>query len=118
MDPVLLPLVATTLLMAGLFWSIWYTVADSKHERRRRRVVASYMRAPHGFRDGNGRSVHRFRGQGEAVTVAELLEDAVEQGEGLRLNWPTDDASASPIRADGLGQFPTVVLPRMVDDSA
>lgn len=54
---------------------------------------------------------HLFRGQGEAITVAELLEDAVERGEGVRLNWPVDDLDFSPIRADELGQYPTVILP-------
>ncbi|HEU5471100.1 MAG TPA: hypothetical protein VFV67_10635 [Actinophytocola sp.] len=61
------------------------------------------------------RPIHRFRGQGEAITVAELVADAREEGRGLRLNWPVDDFLASPIRADERGQFPTVVLPLVGD---
>lgn len=55
---------------------------------------------------------HVFRGQGEAVTVAELVAEAKEQGEGVRLNWPEDDLDrARPMRPYIQDQFPTVILP-------
>ncbi|HEU5474104.1 MAG TPA: hypothetical protein VFV67_25950 [Actinophytocola sp.] len=62
-----------------------------------------------------GGAAHAFRGQGEAILVAELLEEAAERGQGIRLNWPEDDFEASPIRPDGWGQYPTAELPRITD---
>jgi len=59
---------------------------------------------------------HVFRGQGEAVTVAELVAEAKEQGEGVRLNWPEDDPdrphATRPFVQDG---FPTVILSKVGD---
>lgn len=57
---------------------------------------------------------HAFRGQGEAVTVAELLADAKERGEPIRLNWPTEDVDeAGLMRPYVQDQFPTAELPRI-----
>jgi hypothetical protein len=59
-------------------------------------------------------SAHLFRGQGQAVTVAELLEEAAERGEGVRLNWPdTDLDEAGLVRPYVQDQFPTAILPRL-----
>lgn len=63
------------------------------------------------------RSAHLFRGQGQAVTVAELLEEAAERGEGVRLNWPdTDLDEAGLVRPYVQDQFPTAILPRLSDE--
>ncbi len=53
----------------------------------------------------------------QAVTVAELLKRAAEEGEPLRLNWSTADTTphglaAVPEDAD----WPTGVLPRVEDN--
>lgn len=59
---------------------------------------------------------HLFRGQGEAVTVAKLLEEATERGEGVRLNWPdTDLDEAGLVRPNARDQFPTAILPRLFE---
>ena len=58
--------------------------------------------------------MHVFRGQGEAVTAAELLEEAVERGEGIRLNWSDDDVDEiERMRPFVQDQFPAAILPRV-----
>lgn len=76
---------------------------------------------------------HLFRGQGEAVTVAELLDNTLEQGKGAQLNWSADDEARADSRWRGLrpyvqdqmgtefisknfsseSDFPTEILPRV-----
>lgn len=84
---------ASGALAVGLAWAICCLVADKRTAQ-----------------------MHVFRGQGEAITVAELLDDAAERRAGVRLNWPTDDREFSPIRPDDRGQYPTVILPRISGD--
>jgi hypothetical protein len=118
MDEVQAAMSAGLVLAMALGGAVGWLVSGSRRERQRRRAVRDYMQERRGIRDEPVRPVHRFRGQGEAITVAELLEEAVEEGRGLRLNWPADDFDASPIQPDEQGQFPTVVLPRIGDDPA
>lgn len=109
---------AGLVLALALGGAVGWLIAGSRRDRQRRRMVRGQMQGRvRGIRNNPERPVHRFRGQGEAVTVAELLEEAVEENRGLRLNWPEDDFEASPIRPDERGQFPTVVLPKVGDDS-
>ncbi|HEU5472232.1 MAG TPA: hypothetical protein VFV67_16380 [Actinophytocola sp.] len=100
MDQLRIALALMVPLVVALGCAISFLVGDTRRARRRRAAR---------------RSRHRFRGQGEAITVAELVDDATEKGQGIRLSWPEDDLYRSPIRPDELGQFPTVILPR-VDD--
>lgn len=81
-------------LAVGLAWAICALVADNRGRPK----------------------THVFRGQGEAITVADLLDDAAERRAGVRLNWPTDDREFSPIRPDDRGQYPTVILPPISGD--
>ncbi|MFL6140842.1 MAG: hypothetical protein ACJ72N_03085 [Labedaea sp.] len=106
----------TASMCVALSWAIWCLVASARQERRWRAVRHHASSDQTGAIDGYERPIHRFRGQGEAITVAELLEEAIERGEGIRLSWPTEDTQASPIQADELGQWPTAVLPRVEDD--
>lgn len=90
----MLPAFACGALLVGLAWAVSCLRTAGRQRRR-------------------GRSPHVLRGQGEAVTVAELLDEAAERSDGIRLNWPEDDLDRSPIRPDDRGQFPTVILPRV-----
>lgn len=84
-------------LVVALAWAIWWLVASARRDRR-----------------GAARPAHRFRGQGEAVTVAELLRDAQERGEGFRLNWTEDDLNTiGLIRPYARDQLPTTILPKI-----
>ena len=114
MDEVHMAAGAILVLAMALGGAVGWLVGGSRRARQRRWITRGYLHV----REEAQRRIHRFRGQGEAVTVAELLEEAVEEGHGLRLNWPQDDLLCSPIRPDDRGQFPTVVLPRIGDDSA
>ncbi|HEU5471339.1 MAG TPA: hypothetical protein VFV67_11850 [Actinophytocola sp.] len=97
--------------------TIGYLAASSHHRRQRRRALKiSQQTRPRPPRHKSDRPLHRFYGQGEAITVPELLEEAIGNGHGLRLNWPVDDFAASPIRPDDQGQFPTVILPTIDSD--
>jgi hypothetical protein len=88
-SPILVALVCSVSLVVGLVAVCWLVRA------RRRRGPA-----------------HLFRGQGEAVTVDELLEEAKQRGEGVRLNWPqTDLDEAGLVRPYVQDQFPTAILP-------
>ena len=100
-------------LCVALSWAIWCLTASTQRQRRQRAMRHHASTDQTGGIGGYGRPIHRFRGQGEAVTVSELLDEAIQRGEGIRLNWPTDDLPASPIQADHLGQFPTAILPRV-----
>lgn len=102
-------------LTVALAWAVWFLVAQYQAERQRQTPTR-----------------HVFKGQGEAVTVAELLEDTIEQGEGVRLNWSeADEAKASdrwfgirPYAKDQMGteiiprpdDWPTEILPRIDDE--
>jgi hypothetical protein len=99
MDEVLVAAGVAVPLVVALVCAVWCLVANSRRERPRRG------------------STHVFRGQGEAVTVAELLNDATERGEGIRLNWPEDDLDERGlVRPYAQDQFPTIILPRIEDD--
>ncbi|MFL6142510.1 MAG: hypothetical protein ACJ72N_11685 [Labedaea sp.] len=85
-------------LTVALAWATWYLMALGR----------SYRRQPS--------MSHVFRGQGEAITVAELLQEAVEQGEGMRLNWTGADLDAGGrVRPHMRDEFPTAILPRVRD---
>lgn len=99
MDHLLVAASVTVPLIVALAGAIWYLVAIVRRDRLERNA-----------------SSHRFRGQGEAVTVTELIEDAVERGEGLRLNWPQDDIdNTGRVRPYAQDQFPTAILPKIDD---
>ena len=98
-------------LTVALAWAVWFLLAQSRRERHR----------------------HVLRGQGEAVTVGELMEETIEQGEPLRLNWSKQDEAKArgrwrgirPYAQDQLGteimpharrtedDFPTAELPKI-----
>lgn len=106
-------------LSVALAWAIWYLVAQYRAEQQRRTPTR-----------------HVFKGQGEAVTVAELIEDSAEQGGGVRLNWSEEDEARAHSRWPGIrpyvqdqlgteimrsainaeGDFPTEILPKIEDD--
>lgn len=88
--------VVLTVALAG---AVWFLVARFLRDRRNRTATT-----------------HVFRGQGQAVTVAELLEDAAERGEPVRLNWPEDHLDkAGRMRPYVQDQFPTAILPKIED---
>jgi hypothetical protein len=99
MDRLLVAASVTVPLIVALTGTIWYLVALVRRDRQERNALS-----------------HRFRGQGEAVTVAELVEDAVERGEAIRLNWSADDiAETGRVRPYAQDQFPTTILPKIDD---
>lgn len=52
------------------------------------------------------------------MTVAELLEEAVERGEPTRLNWPADNLDkAGRVLPFAQHHFPTAILPQVEDTS-
>jgi hypothetical protein len=116
MDELFMALGVTISLVVALAWAIWWTVASVRRDRRRQRVAAAYARRYQGEPGllGDTRPAHRFRGQGDAVTVAELLDEAGERGDGLRLNWPEHDLDrAGRVRPYVQDEFPTAILPRV-----
>ncbi|MFL6141752.1 MAG: hypothetical protein ACJ72N_07770 [Labedaea sp.] len=117
MDKVWVALALSVPLIMGGAWAVSFLAIDTRREGRLR-ALRHHARDDHAVDSAcncYARPGHRFRGQGEAITVAELLEDAIERGVGIRLNWPEDDLDRSPIQADEQGQFPTVVLPSLHD---
>ncbi|CRK57049.1 hypothetical protein [Alloactinosynnema sp. L-07] len=52
----------------------------------------------------------------EAVSVADLLIRAAEQGRALRLNWSADDTDPRGLATTTDDDWPTGVLPRIEDD--
>jgi hypothetical protein len=99
MDEVLVAANVGLPLCVALIGAIWYLVASSRREQRKRAPMS-----------------HAFKGQGEAVTVAELLEEAVEQGDSIRLNWSVDDLdSFGRVRPYVQDEFPTAILPKVED---
>lgn len=86
---------AVAVALAG---AVWFLVARCLRDRRSRSATT-----------------HLFRGQGQAVTVAELLEEAAERGEPIRLNWPNDLDEAGRMRPYEPQQFPTAILPKIED---
>lgn len=110
----------TVLLVVALAWAVWWLVGSSRREQRRERAVADYARryqVDAGFIGDHESPAHLFRGQGECVTVAELLEEAVERGDGIRLNWPEDNLDdVGRVRPYVRDQFPTAVLPPVICD--
>jgi hypothetical protein len=119
MDKLWVGLAASAPILAGLSWCVWWLVRDALRERRRTRLAVEFAqryRAEHDDMGRQGRPSHLFCGQGEAVTVAELLAEAREQGEGVRFNWPEDDLDrARPMRPYVQDQFPTAILPKVGD---
>src|SRR2546429_78312 len=99
MDEWLVAASVTVSLTVALGGAIWFLVASGRRDRQERNAPG-----------------HRFRGQGEAVTVAELVEDAVERGEAIRLNWPEgDNVETGRVRPYAQDQFPTTILPKIDD---
>ena len=95
MDEVVVAAGIAVPLFVALVAAIAYLVTICRRERRRRPSTG-----------------HGFRGQGEAVTVAELLGDAAEHGEPVRLNWSQRDLDASRHGRPGIrDKFPTAILP-------
>ncbi|HEU5472416.1 MAG TPA: hypothetical protein VFV67_17320 [Actinophytocola sp.] len=119
MDAVSVALTLMVPLAIGLVVAGSFLIINTRQHRRLHamRHHARDEQSNGGRIEDYHRPGHLFRGQGEAITVAELLQDAIERGEGIRLNWPTDDLYASPIRADEQGQFPTVILPMVKDEA-
>lgn len=113
----------TVPLVVGLCSAIWWLVASSRRERRRRRAATDGndrrdQAAPSSTRQRD-RPAHLFRGQGEAVTVAELLEEARERGGSVRPDWPKERLDeAGWVRPYARGQLPTVVLARVTAPEA
>ena len=100
MDKTLVTSSVAVPLLIALISAIWFLVANSRKKKRKH--------AP---------TDHVFRGQGEAVTVAELLEEAIEHGDGIRLNWSKDDLDAlGRVRPHVQDEFPTAVLPRVEEE--
>jgi hypothetical protein len=100
MDEVIIAAGIAVPLFVELIAAITYLVAVCRRKRERGAPTS-----------------HVFRGQGEAVTVAELLEDAAERGEAVRLNWSRRDLdAASCVRQDTPDEFPTAILPRVDGD--
>jgi hypothetical protein len=96
-------------LAVGFISTGWWLVADTLHQRRRIQTAAETRSTG----DLN-HPAHLFCGQIGAVTVAELLEKAAQQGEGTRLNWPeVDPDDAELIRPYAQDLFPTAILPRV-----
>jgi hypothetical protein len=117
MDTLLVWAGVVAVLLVALVSAIWLLVALNRKDRRRKHRPTR----------------HVFRGQGEAVRVTELLEEARERGEGIRLNWSTADEERvsegywpgmRPYVQDHLGtvemgkvpelleEWPTAILPR------
>ncbi|HEU5471026.1 MAG TPA: hypothetical protein VFV67_10265 [Actinophytocola sp.] len=117
MDELSVALTLVVSLVFGLVVAVSFLIVSVRRDRRLH-AMRQHARAEQtagGRIEDYRRPGHLFRGHGEAITVTELLEEAIERGEGIRLNWPTDDLHASPIRTDEQGQFPTVILPRVGD---
>ena len=109
MDVVWLALGAVLLLVVGLVCTGWWWVADTRRHRRRTRTAAGTR-----FTGSLNRPAHLLCGQRHAVTVAELVERAARQKEGIRLNWPEADiGNAELVRPYAQDLFPTVILPRV-----
>lgn len=85
-------------LAVALAGAVWFLVSRCLRDRRSRTATT-----------------HLLRGQGQAVTVAELLEEAAERGEPIRLNWPNDLDGAGRKWPYEPQQFPTVILPKIED---
>jgi hypothetical protein len=101
MDEWLVAAGAAVPLMVALAFAVWFLVARCGRDRRERRTTR-----------------HVFRGQGEAITVQELLDDAADKGEPTRLNWPEDDFNnAGLMRLYVQDQFPTAIFPTIADSN-
>lgn len=86
-------------LAVALAAAAWFLVARCLRDRRSRTTTT-----------------HVFRGQGQAVTVSELLEEAAERGEPVQLNWTEDVLDeAGRMRPHVEDQFPTAILPKIED---
>ena len=97
MDRLLVAASVTVPLIVALTGAICYLVAIVRRDRQERNATG-----------------HRFRGQGDAITVAELVEDAVERGEAIRLYWPEGDIDETRrVRPYAQDQFPTTILPKV-----
>jgi Flp pilus assembly protein TadB len=107
MDVVWLALGVVLLLVVGLVCTGWWLVADTRRHRRRTRSAETRL-----TRKLN-RPAHLFCGQRHAVTVAELVERAARQSEGIRLTWPEADIDdAELVRPYAQDLFPTAIVPR------
>lgn len=138
MDTVLVALGLAVILVVGLCGAMWWLVASSLRERRQRhqrQAAADFARGSSArvrFRGDDEHPAHVFRGQGEVVTVAELLEAAREHDDGVRLKWRERDEARTRVTASGSlnaqcwpgvrpyaqGQLPTVVLPKPSEGEA
>jgi hypothetical protein len=68
------------------------------------------------FLVANARRKRRWRNQGQAVTVAELVELAIQQGEATRLHWAKDDLDVyGRVRPSAQHDLPTAILPVLTD---
>jgi hypothetical protein len=78
MDEPLVALGAAISLVVALAGVIWWLVASARRDRRRQRIAVDYARCYLGEPGLRGRPepAHLLRGQGEAITVAELLDQA------------------------------------------
>lgn len=62
-------------------------------------------------------SAHLHRGRSEGVSVAELLEKTKEPGNSVQLHWSDRDLDEpSLMRPYVQDQFPTVIMPPVIDD--
>lgn len=99
MDELLVAAGIAVVLIVAMAGAVWFLMARCLRNRR-----------------GRTTTTHLFRGQGEAVTVAELLEEAAERGEPVRLNWPEGDLDeADRMRPYVQDHFPTAILPKIDD---
>jgi len=112
MTPFSLLVFAVVLGIVG--WPFWWLIADGRNRRRKLRAA---IEAAQRYVAGRTEMGKHDEDHDQAVTVAELLKRAAEEGEPLRLNWSTADTTphglaAVPEDAD----WPTGVLLRVEDN--
>ena len=110
-----LAVVALGLVVAGV---AWWCLSDVWRQRNRTRAeawVRSQVTDEAVSDDDTGKHHVTHR---DAVTVADLLERAVQDGDALRLNWPEEgpDVDIPRIRPYVAREWPTGMLPRVTDE--
>ncbi|MDQ3577705.1 MAG: hypothetical protein M3443_08925 [Actinomycetota bacterium] len=94
-------------------WPLCWLLADWRNQRRQ---LGAAMEAAQRYVAGRIEMGKHDEDHDQAVTVAELLERAAEEGEPLRLNWSTADTDPYGLVAPpDTDDWPTGVLPRVED---
>lgn len=107
--------IAAAIVLALLAVGLGYWIVSDELKKRRRERAEMWAV----YQVQEAKPVNKHHGHAaNAVTVPDLLQRAVANGESLRLAWADDDKAPAMVRGYIQDEYPTAVLPRIPEQPA